>query len=209
MAERIERRYAPMDVRMADDGEDGPRLVGYAAVFDSLSGDLGGFQERIQAGAFRDSLGADVRALWNHNADYPLGRTRAGTLRLAEDGHGLAIEIAPPDTQYARDFLEAIRRGDVDQMSFAFSVPDGGDAWERTPGGVIRTLKRVKLFEVSPVIFPAYEATSIQARSMMNAPDVPAGLRVDSQQPATADERAATQARLARRRRLLEIERLR
>jgi len=147
-------------------GSGRPRIVGHAAVFDTLSLDLGGFREKILPGAFADSLHGDVRALWDHNSSYPLGRTRAGTLKLREDSMGLRVEIFPPDTQWARDALESMRRGDVTGMSFAFHVPPGGDAWGTQNGETIRTLKKVILAEVSPVVFPAYEAASAEVRAV-------------------------------------------
>ena len=145
------------------DEHDG-KIRGYAAVFDSLSEDLGGFREQIAHGAFSDTLGADVRALWNHDANFVLGRTTSGTLTLREDSHGLAIEIDPPDTQQAKDLLISIRRGDVSQMSFGFYTQD--DAWEQRDGENIRTLRKVELFDVSPVTYPAYQDTSVAVRSL-------------------------------------------
>ena len=141
-------------------------MRGYAAVFDQLSDDLGGFRERIRPGAFERSLGEDIRSVWNHNADYVLGRVKAGTLELVEDERGLAVAIRPPDTQWARDFTASIVRGDVDQMSFAFQVVR--EDWQMLPLGPVRELIEVRGFEVSPVTFPAYPQTEIGLRSLVD-----------------------------------------
>lgn len=149
----------------AEDDESMGRMVGYAAVFNSLSEDLGGFREQIAPGAFRQSIGpdADIKALWNHNSDNVIGRTTSGTLRIMEDDVGLRVEIDPP--QSARQYIESVKRGDVNQMSFGFSVMPGGDRFEESNDGmIIRTLTNVRLMEVSPVAFPAYRATTIDSR---------------------------------------------
>ena len=146
--------------------EDGARRVsGYAAVFDLLSEDLGGFRELIRPGAFAKTLQeSDVRALWNHDSNYPLGRTSAGTLRLWEDEHGLGFELALPETSYGKDLAESMRRGDVREMSFAFVAVR--EDWKAAEGTVVqRDLVEVKLYEVSPVVFPAYPQTSAQVRA--------------------------------------------
>ena len=160
-----ERRIAgPVEVRERD-GK--PVLVGYAAVFDQLSNDLGGFVERIQRGAFAGAIKGDVRALWQHDSLYVLGRTTNGTLQLAEDDKGLLVEITPPDTQWARDALTSIQRGDVSQMSFGFNVPKGSDTWKREGKVSVRTLTVVDpLHDVSPVTFPAYPQTSVDIRAI-------------------------------------------
>lgn len=152
-----------LEVRSVD-GEP-VRLVGYAAVFGERSEDLGGFVEVIQPGAFAGSLGGDVRALFNHSQNFILGRTKAKTLFLREDPRGLMVEILPPDTEQGRGVVEAIRRGDVDQMSFGFRTIK--DAWdEEKPGKWVRTLLEVRLLDVSPVVFPAYPTTEIAVRSL-------------------------------------------
>ena len=163
----MERRVveARMEVRAAD-GKSTPQIVGYAAVFNSLSQVLWGFREQIAPGAFGASLADDVRALWNHDSAYVLGRTAAGTLRLSEDAHGGRVEIDPPETPLADSFVESIRRGDVNQMSFGFQTLE--DTWdEDDQGQMIRTLLKVKLYEVSPVTFPAYTATEVGLRAML------------------------------------------
>jgi len=147
-----------------------PVLVGHAAVFDRDSELIAGsFIERIAPGAFRESIARkdDVRALINHDSNLILARTVSGTLFLREDQHGLYVEINPPKTSYAQDLLESARRGDVSQMSFGFTVPPGGEQWERGQNGRpdIRTLLKVNLFDVSAVTFPAYPDTNVAVRS--------------------------------------------
>jgi HK97 family phage prohead protease len=140
-------------------------IRGYAAVFDSLSQDLGGFREKIAPGAFAETIkNSDVRALWNHDANYVLGRNGAGTLRLFEDKKGLGIEIDPPETTFAKDLMISMRRGDVTQMSFGFYVKD--EQWEKIDGENVRTLRKVELFDVSPVTYPAYTNTEVAVRSL-------------------------------------------
>lgn len=148
-----------------DDSDKKAVMRGHAAVFDLLSEDLGGFRERIAPGAFAKTIvNQDPRALWNHNSDYVLGRRGAGTLRLQEDSKGLAIEIDPPATQWAKDLAVSMQRGDVNQMSFRFMVIN--DKWAKVDGEWIRTLLEVELVEVSPVTFPAYLQTDVSARAL-------------------------------------------
>lgn len=162
----IERRTFPISELRVDEDADWP-ITGYAAVFNSLSGDLGGFQERIHPGFFRDVLEqSDVRALINHDPNLILGRNRAGTLRLWEDEHGLGNAIRPPDTQYARDLRVSMQRGDVDAMSFSFIALN--DVWGTENGVTVRDLITCKsLFDVSIVTYPAYQATSAAFRSLL------------------------------------------
>ena len=142
------------------------RIVGHAAVF-NVMGDGGWFREKVAPGAFADSIQTDdIRALFNHDANLILGRNRAGTLKLAEDERGLRIEIDPPDTQVARDLLVSLERGDINQMSFGFQVVV--DSWEHNTEGNaldIRTLEKVRLWDVSPVTFPFYKETDVAIRS--------------------------------------------
>ena len=162
---KSERRLSPGGIELRAGDDDQPtRVVGYAAVFDALSEDLGGFREKIAAGAFSKTLGGDVRALFNHDESQILGRTKSGTLRLTEDNHGLLVDFTPPETAAAEHVIEAMRRGDIDQMSFGFRTR--GDIWEETDGEIVRTLTEVELFDVSLVTFPAYPQTEAALRGL-------------------------------------------
>lgn len=165
--EGFERRFftcPDIELRAAD-GDDGPKiLVGYAALFDELSENLGGFRERIASGAFAKAVGGDVRALFNHDPNLIIGRTKSKTLSLIEDQRGLRSEITLPNTSAARDLLESINVGNVDQMSFGFRTRK--DSWDEVNGELVRTLIEVDLFDVSPVTFPAYPQTEIAKRSL-------------------------------------------
>ncbi len=142
------------------------QITGYAAVFNSLSEDLGGFREKINPGAFASAIKkSDTVALFNHDSNIVLGRSSAGTLRLKEDKSGLHMEIDPPDTQAARDLMVSIQRGDIKQQSFGFVVKN--DSWETVDGEEIRTIGEVEeLYDVSPVTYPAYPDTSVALRSL-------------------------------------------
>lgn len=159
-----EFRAIPTELRV-EDLDDAKRIVGYAAVFNRDSIDLGGFTEEISPGAFAESIQSDdIRALMNHDPNLILGRTKAGTLRLEEDDIGLRMEIDLPDTQLGRDLAESIRRGDVTGASFGFRTIE--DDWNTKDGKPHRTLKAAKLYDTGPVIFPAYSDTSVAVRSL-------------------------------------------
>lgn len=148
----------------------GPVLQGYAAVFNSLSEDLGGFREKILPGAFSDSLkNRDVMGLYSHDRSSILARTRNGSLLLRENSHGLFFELRLPNTQLGRDVEALVDRGDITQMSFGFSVPARGDDWVYERGQTIRTLRTVTLFEVSLVAEPAYSQTVVALRRVLDA----------------------------------------
>ncbi len=167
MRDELERRSWNTAELRAEPPEGGglPVIVGRAAVFDALSEDLGGFRERVAQGAFAATIAEDdIRALINHSPDYVLGRNRAGTLKLAEDGEGLSVRITPPDTSYARDLAASIGRGDMSGMSFGFRTIT--DEWNIEDGETVRTLKAVRLFDVSPVTFPAYPQTDVAVRAL-------------------------------------------
>jgi len=122
------------------------------------------YVERIAPGAFDEALANDdVRGVFNHDASLILGRTAADTMRLSVDKEGLQYEIDTPDTSTGRDLQVSIERGDVTGSSFKFWVT----SQEHTEEGdvLVRTIKNVKLFDVGPVTFPAYDATSASVRS--------------------------------------------
>jgi len=160
-----ETRSFPFEAEIRTDG-DGERIVGYAAVFNALSEEMFGFREIIRRGAFKKTIQeSDVRALFNHDPNFVLGRNKSGTLTLSEDDKGLRIEIDPPTTQIVRDLvMEPMRRGDIDQMSFGFrAVKDG---WTKENGKDVRELLEVQLFDISPVTFPAYPQTEVSVRNI-------------------------------------------
>lgn len=155
---------ADLKTRAAEDGNS-PKIEGYFSVFGS-NYDMGcGMSESIDPHAFDNALGDDIRALINHDDTLVLGRTQAGTLKLRVDEHGLfgSIDINPNDTD-AMNLYARVKRGDVSQCSFGFQILDE-DTEVRDDGETVHwTIKRVKLFEVSPCTFPAYENTAIDAR---------------------------------------------
>lgn len=147
--------------------EDGENLSieGYFAVFDSVYEIGPGMSESIAPGAFSKTLSGDIRALINHDTTLVLGRTKANTLELREDNHGLwgHIDVNPNDTD-AMNLYERVKRGDVDQCSFGFDILSEETDF-RDDGSVHWTIKEVELYEVSPCTFPAYEETNISARA--------------------------------------------
>lgn len=161
--------------------EEGKQVVrGYAAVFDSESNDLGGFTEVISTGAFDGVLTDDVRALIDHESRYILGRTTSGTLRIGTDERGLWYEYDSPDTTYAKDLLESMKRGDITQSSFGFRIADDGEKWEKRGDKYYRTLTKIsRLYDVSPVTYPAYNDTSVAMRSMEKIKDDSAKIEAD------------------------------
>lgn len=168
MTTKVERRtnHVTFEVRELDTASDKMTFRGYAAVFDSPSEPLP-FTEYIRSGAFKKTLKSrnEIKMFSNHNTDLVLGSTRAGTLRLTEDSTGLLAEADLPPTTTGRDLSILMERGDVNSMSFGFSVPAGGDEWSED--GSVRTLNQIRLHEVSIVTgFPAYEATTAGVRSL-------------------------------------------
>ena len=167
----MERRFLPWEeteVRVKE-GEDGPVLEGYTAVFDSWSEDLGGFREKIRGGAFAKTLKeADVRALKNHDPNFILARNKSGSLELREDDKGLHYSAKLDENiSYVSDLIRSIQRGDISGNSFAFRTVQ--DSWNEDNDE--RELVEVKLYDVGPVVFPAYPNTSVGVRD--NSPTFP------------------------------------
>jgi len=160
----LERRMTTGEVEVRAKGSS-IYAEGYAAVFEKRSGNLGGFVEKVKPTAFNKTIReADVRALWNHDPQYVIGRTGAGTLELSIDNSGLYYRSLLPNTSYARDLAELLERRDVRESSFTFFKVQ--DDWDLTEEGYPqRSLIEVGLIDVAPVTFPAYpDATSGVAR---------------------------------------------
>ena len=160
------RTFNVQDLELRMDGEN-PVVVGYGAVFNSESNDLGGFREYIAPGAFDGRLEDDVRFLINHDG-LPLARTTNGTLKLSVDEKGLKYEAKlNPKVSTSRDLIELLKDGTINQSSFAFIVED--DSWEVKDGTNYRTINKVsRLYDVSSVTYPAYNeaSSSVALRSM-------------------------------------------
>jgi HK97 family phage prohead protease len=182
MSAKLERRILATEFRTVKSGK-ATKLVGYAAVFNCDSEDLGGFIERIAPGAFTDVLASnpDTRCLFNHDPNSLLGRTKSGTLVLSQDSTGLSYSCDVADTQCGRDVLTLAERGDLTQSSFAFRVDPapGSQKWFDAAGketdmwsGVRRVIYRIaELADVSPVTTPAYPDASVSARSAFLFPE--------------------------------------
>ena len=154
------------EFRMENAEYEGKTVRGYAAVYNSDSEWMGGFYEQIATGAFDDVLDNDVRAYFNHDENLLLGRVSSGTLRIGTDKRGLYYEVDLPNTTYANDLVELMKRGDVNQSSFAFLIDQ--DRWEQRDGKTYRIIEKVsRLLDVSPVAQPAYpDATSELKRDL-------------------------------------------
>ena len=154
------------EFRMENAEQNGNTIRGYAAVYNSDSEWMGGFYEQIATGAFDDVMENDVRAYFNHDENLLLGRVSSGTLRISTDKRGLFYEVDLPNTTYANDLAELMKRGDVNQSSFAFLIEK--DRWEQRDGVTYRIIEKVsRLLDVSPVSQPAYpDATSELKRDL-------------------------------------------
>jgi len=154
------------EFRMENAEQNGNTIRGYAAVYNSDSEWMGGFYEQIATGAFDSVMDNDVRAYFNHDENLLLGRVSIGTLRISTDKRGLFYEVDLPNTTYANDLAELMKRGDVNQSSSAFLIEK--DRWEQRDGVTYRIIEKVsRLLDVSPVSQPAYpDATSELKRDL-------------------------------------------
>ena len=178
------------------------KITGYAAVYNRKSENLGGFVEIIRSGAFRKIVElADVRALFNHDPNFVLGRTTSGTLKLEENQKGLKFEVTPPDTQIIRDLVLApIERGDVSGCSFSFGVAKDGEKWSEQGDMYLREITEISaLGDVGPVTFPAYPSTSVNVRSTKEVLDSHVfALRAHEQELEIAKSRARRKRELVK-----------
>ncbi|MBM7598476.1 HK97 family phage prohead protease [Virgibacillus halotolerans] len=170
-----ETRMLDSQIEIRSIGEDDEKkdvIVGYALRFNTYSGvmyhpHIGEFTERIDPTALDNADISQVTALINHDANMVLGRSTSGTLTLEVDEFGLKYTIDPPDTSYARDLMESMKRGDISQSSFAFSLDyedENAEVIERDVDSdiKIRTIKRFKdISDVSVVTYPAYESADV------------------------------------------------
>jgi len=193
-----EVRFIPQEMRVKADEGGSKKIVGYAAKFNSLSEEMWGFREQIAPGAFTEALKkSDVRALFNHDPNYILGRQSAETVSLTEDDVGLHYEIDPPDTQWARDIVSSIERGDIAESSFAFSMSGGVEEWDDTQKPSIRTIKSVgNLYDVSPVTYPAYPEATTGVRSHKEIFEEHQNERTEESQEEEAPDYGLMKARL-------------
>jgi len=176
VSREIERRSiaGALELR-AKDGK--KTLVGYAALYDSPSADLGGFTEVIRAGAFDRAIREDqeVLARAEHDTRLLLGRRSNGTCRVTADSKGLRYEVDVPDTQAGRDLMTLVERGDIRGSSFAFSIPnpEKDQRWSKTAaGGPLRELLDLDIHDVAPTADPAYPTTTVSARALEKAKEV-------------------------------------
>ena len=169
MTAETERRFTSVAVEIRAGASDKRTIGGYAAKFDRMSQNLGGFVERIDPKAFNKSRGdgwQGVIARYNHDDNQLLGTIGGGTLRLGTDDVGLTYDVDLPAAR--ADVFELVQRGDVRQSSFAFVAYE--DEWSTTDQNFpLRTLLSVRLLDVAPVNSPAYLDTSVDARSLDGA----------------------------------------
>lgn len=186
MKEKEVRVRPAAEVRAVTDDDGTRRIQGYAIRFNEPSEDLGGWVEYIDPTAV--NLDPDMRAFFDHQSQYVLGRTTAGTLSTEVREDGVWMEATPPDTQWARDLMASMDRGDITGMSFGFYATD--DKWEKRDGKNVRTVMGADVFELSVVALPAYPTTSAQARDAAAALSEPPAEAGETTQEAEPEEDA-------------------
>ncbi|MDT0472778.1 HK97 family phage prohead protease [Streptomyces sp. DSM 41014] len=202
---KMERRTVTTEFEVRSEGKNFT-FYGYALRWGRKSQNLGGFREQVADKATAETITQDdIRALFNHDSNLILGRNVSGTLRLSEDTEGLHYEADMPDTTYARDLAVSMERGDVTQSSFGFRTID--DAWGIDEDDFpLRTLRKISLFDVSPVTYPAYTDSSsgVNERALrslasdrglsvarLDSPEaIRAAIRGEAEAPALSEARA-------------------
>jgi len=166
----MEKRLVNVDWELRSEDEAVKEIVGIGAVVETKT-DLGWFEETVKRGAFDGADMSDVVALFNHDPNQILGRTSAGTATVSinEDGNLRYSFIPDMENPVHKSVVRSIQRGDIKQSSFAFSIKrDGGSAWLNSDKyGEMghREIRAIdKVYDVSPVTYPAYSATSVSAR---------------------------------------------
>lgn len=163
--ERLKRDFkTEFKIKRDDEAPEEMIIEGYFALYENETELFTNSFEIITKGAFDKTLNNDIRGLWNHNTQYVLGRNKSGSIELRTDDKGLYGLIRLPNTQYARDLYELVKRGDVDQCSFGFNILEE-ELEELASGGYRWRINEIDLHEISVVTFPAYENTSVQART--------------------------------------------
>ena len=164
------RKFVPDETHYNyDSGK--PKAYGYASVFNAWYELWSGFRESVAPGAFKKSIAQDdVRALFNHEPSLPLARSN-GTLTLREDEKGLYYEFIIPDTTVGRDLLTNMKLGIITQSSFGFNIVEQSLKYDKEKDLVSRTLTEVKLFDVSPVTYPASPQTEVNVRMSVGSAD--------------------------------------
>lgn len=166
----MEIRAFETEIRLAAEDK---AIEGVAVPYNTLSVRMWGFREKIAPGAFAESLAdskRDVFALWNHNTDFPLASRNAKSLTLSDTAEGLRFRFDTNDTIWGESAYRSIKDGIVTRMSFGFRTVT--DEWHTEEKEEIRTVTKAELYEISPVLFPAYTATSVEARSVLTPEEI-------------------------------------
>ena len=210
----IERRTVRAKELRASTKDDKHVLEGLASVFGEYSEDLGGWVEIIEPGFFDEVMDDDVRSLLNHDPNYVLGRTKSGTLEIEQRDDGLFQRTYPPvqdpdATQWAKDLMVSVRRGDINQMSFGFIVkstyrgdPVDGDEWYVLGDKIVRRLKKggaKELLDVSVVTYPAYPQTSVSANTRSRFEEFRQSIQGQAPEDGTQEQRQESLDALWRR----------
>lgn len=162
----------PLELRASSGDEESRVIEGYAALFNVRSELMYDFYEVIAPSAFDEADLSDIRALFNHDPNSILARTSSGTLEVEVNEKGLFFRFEPPNNTLGNDLLESVRRGDISQSSFAFTLLPDGDNWSRDESDdmLVRTITKIdRVFDIAPVTYPAYALTTVSARNLSAA----------------------------------------